>query len=121
MVFGEPVAPVEVTVTAPLYVPALRPERFEAIESVPEFVPDAGETVSQAELLDAVQFIVPAPVLETLTDWAAGLEPFAVPLKARAVEVRERIAGGGGATVKVTATVLGEPVAPAAAMVTAPE
>ena len=45
--FGDPVAPLAVTVTAPVYVPAPRPLRFDPIVSVPVFVPEAGETVSQ--------------------------------------------------------------------------
>ena len=47
IVFGDPVAPVELTVTAPVYVPAAIPLRFAPIASAPEFVPEAGDTVSQ--------------------------------------------------------------------------
>jgi len=51
------------------------------MESVPVFVPAAGETVSQLWLLDAVQFSVPEPELLMATLCAEGLEAPCVPAK----------------------------------------
>ena len=50
---------------------------------VPAFVPLAGETLSQLALSDAVQLIVPPPVLLTDSVLAAGLAPPAVALNDR--------------------------------------
>src|SRR5579883_3245844 len=62
------------TVTAPVET---------ATASVPALEPDAGETLSQLWLLDAVQLIVPEPLLDTETLCAAGFPPPAVAEKLR--------------------------------------
>src|SRR3954463_5591706 len=63
IVFGEPVAPVAVTVTSVVYVPAARPVIEGVAVIVPAFVPLAGDTLSQVALSDAVQSKVSPPVL----------------------------------------------------------
>ena len=54
-----------------------------------------------------------------MTVLSAGMAPPFVPVKARLPGVTESAGpGGGGVTVSVTGTIRGEPVAPAAAIVT---
>src|SRR2546426_9274747 len=77
------VAPVAVTETVALYVPAAKPVRFTLVVTVPVLVPDAGDKVNHAAVLLAVQARVPPPVLEILNVVGAGLAPPAVPEKAR--------------------------------------
>ena len=82
IVFGEPVAPVAVTVTSVVYVPAASPVIDGVTVIVPAFVPLAGDTLSHVALSDAVQSIVPPPVLLTASVLAAGSEPPAVAVNA---------------------------------------
>jgi hypothetical protein len=85
--------------------------------NVPALEPEAGDTVSHAALLPAVHAIVPAPVFETLTVFAAGLDPPAVPENES--EFDESVStGGAAATVNVTPTVFA--VTPTAPTVTVP-
>ena len=58
-----------------LYVPAVRPVVFTLIVMVPVPVPDAGLTLSQVALSDAVQLSVPLPELEMVMVRFAGLLP----------------------------------------------
>src|SRR4051812_36002920 len=88
--------------------------------SAPEFVPEAGVTVSHVWLLEAVHGIATAPVLETETLCEDGLEPLTMLLKESVAADVESDAGAGGATVRVTATTFGEPVAPVEATTMAP-
>src|SRR2546423_1177145 len=83
IVFGDPVAPVAVTVTSVVYVPAARPVIEGVTVIVPVFVPLAGDTLSHVALSDAVQSIDPPPVLLTDSVLAAGSEPPAVAEKDR--------------------------------------
>jgi hypothetical protein len=71
-------------------------------------VSPAEETLSHALVSDAVQVIVPPPVLATVSVLAAGSAPPAVALNARLAGVTDNT-GGGGSTVSVTATVFDEP------------
>jgi hypothetical protein len=82
-------------------VPAASPLIDGVTVIVPEFVPLAGDTLSQLALSDAVQFIEPPPVLLTVSVLAAGLEPPAVPLNDRLDGVTDRAGGVGGAGVAV--------------------
>src|SRR4051794_24647441 len=118
IVFGEPVAPVAVTVTSVVYVPAARPLIDGVTVIVPVFVPVAGDRLSHVALSDAVQSIDPPPVLLTESVLAAGSDPPAVAVKARLEGVTDRAGGVGGSTVRVTGMVFGEPVAPDAVTVT---
>src|SRR3954452_1184392 len=113
MVFGEPVAPEAVTVTLPLYVPAPRPEMLGVTVSVCGAVPEAGDTVIHVASSEAVNDSVPAPVLDTSIVLAAGSVPPAVAENDR-LDGETPSTGCGGSTVSVTATVLGEPLVPAA-------
>ena len=85
--------------------------------TVPAFVPLPGDTLSQLTPSDAVQSIDPPPVFETANVLAAGDAPPAVPLNDSVAGVTDSAGGVGGSTVNVTATVFGEPVAPADATV----
>jgi hypothetical protein len=87
--------------------------------NVPAFVPEAGETVSHAALLPAVHAIVPPPVFDTVALCAAGLVPPAVPENES--EAFDSVSAGGAATLKDTLIVFGDPVAPGAVTVIAPE
>src|SRR3954470_4215591 len=118
IVFGDPVAPVAVTVTSVVYVPAARPVIDGVTVIVPVFVPLAGDRLSHVALSAAVQSIDPPPVLLTDSVLAAGSEPPAVAVKARLPGVTDSAGGVGGSTVRVTGMVLGEPVAPEAVTVT---
>ena len=93
---GEPVAPVAVTVTSVVYVPAARPLIEGVTVIVPEFVPLVGDTLSHVALSDAVQSIDPPPVLLTDSVLAAGLAPPAVAENDRLVGVTESAGGAGG-------------------------
>src|ERR1051326_6515114 len=75
-IFGDPVTPAAVTVTVPVYAPAAIPVAFAATLTEPAFVPDDGETVSQAALLAATHGIVPPPAFAIETLCGAG---FAAP------------------------------------------
>lgn len=66
-VCGVLVAPVAVMVMVPEYEPAVNPEVLTEAVSVPEPVPAAGLTVSQAALSAAVQLKVPVPELVMTT------------------------------------------------------
>ncbi len=84
---------------------------------VPAPVPLPGEIDSHGALSDAVQLSVPPPVLATVSVLDAGSGPSATALKDSEAGDTAR-AGGGGSTTNVTATVFGDPVAPAADTVT---
>ena len=117
-VLGEPVAPAAATVTSAVYVPAANPVIDGVTVTVPAFVPLPGDTIIQLALSDAVQSIDPLPVFDTANVLAAGDAPPTVALNASVAGVTDSTGGAGGSTVNVTATVFGEPVAPAAAIVT---
>ena len=74
---------------------------------------------SQAWSSDAVKLSDPPPVFVTFTVCAAGFAPPWVALNARLVGATDST-GVAGFTVSVTATVFGEPEAPAALIVTVP-
>jgi hypothetical protein len=82
---GEPCAPTEVIVTCPVYVPADSPEIAALTCSACGAVPFAGVAVSQGASVAVVKLSVPVPVLLTVSSWAAGLAPPAVPLNVRVV------------------------------------
>ena len=69
------VAPAARMEIAPLYVPAESPDVFTLTVMVEGAVPLADDTESQAASLDAVQAIVPPPLLDTLSVLPAGLDP----------------------------------------------
>ena len=108
------------TVTVPVYVLAERLPTVAPMVRVPELVPEAGETVSQDSLLEAVQVAVPLPLLETLTVWVGGLEPPAVAEKLSDEDDTVTAGGAAAATVRVTETVWGVLPAPGAFTVTVP-
>jgi hypothetical protein len=118
IVFGELSAPTADTVTSVVYVPADSPLIDGVTVIVPAPVPLAGDTLSQLALSDAVQSSVPEPAFDTLSVFAAGLEPPAVALNDRLVGDTDSDAGAGGSTVSVTGIVFGEPFAPDALTVT---
>ena len=89
--------------------------------SVPEFVPEPGDTVNQPALLLAVQAIVPDPAFDTFTLCAAGFDPPAVAETDTAVDDSVSTAGAGATTFRATLIVFGDAVAPAAVIVIAPE
>ena len=72
---GELLAPLPVTVMEVVYVPAESPVALAVTANEPGPLPDAGETESQAAVLDAFQLKVPVPVLLMLTVWPEGLAP----------------------------------------------
>jgi hypothetical protein len=65
MLTGEPVAPAEVIVTVPLYVPAPNPEVSTLTDTVAGAEPLPGVAESQGALLDAAQESVPPPASVT--------------------------------------------------------
>ena len=71
-VAGDPWAPEAVTVTWPVYVPAVRAPTLADIFRFCGAVPLAGVTESQTESLLALKFSVPEPVLVTLTKAGDG-------------------------------------------------
>src|SRR5437868_887048 len=73
--------------------------------TVPLFVPLVGETLSQDASSEAVQLIVPPPVLATVSVLAAGLGPPAVPLNDRLVGLTERTGAVGGALLNATVAI----------------
>jgi hypothetical protein len=73
--------------------------------------PLAAPKLNQAAVLFAVQESDPPPLFEIATVLAAGLEPPAVAVKLRLSGVALNV--GALPTLRETATVLGEPVAPA--------
>jgi len=95
MLTGEPVTPVEVIVTVPLYVPAPNPEVSTLTDTVDGASPLAGIAESQVALSDAAQESVPPPAFVTDIDWEAGLAPPACP-------VNERFSGVADNTEAVT-------------------
>ena len=98
MLIGEPVAPVEVIVTVPLYVPAANPEMSTPTDSVDGATPLAGVAESQGALSDAVQESVPPPVFVTDIVWEAGLASPAWPVNARLPGVTDNTRSGSGGT-----------------------
>ena len=78
---GELVAPVAVTVIAPLYVPGVRPAMLTETVTAEGAVPEVGLTLSHVALSVALQFNVPPPVLVMPRDWFAGFAPPAVAVK----------------------------------------
>ena len=101
------VAPVPLTVTVPVNVPAASPERLTLALIVPALVPLGGLSVNQFAFSLALQFRVPPPVLETVIGWADGFVPPTVPLKERLPGFK-LIAGVAveAVRVRVTGTVL---------------
>jgi hypothetical protein len=71
-------APVAVTLIAPLYVCALNPAALMPIVSVPAPVPEVGVTVSHELFELADHENVPPPALAIVTDCVAGVAPPAV-------------------------------------------
>ena len=122
MLIGEPVAPAEVIVTDPLYVPAASPEMSTLTVTVDGAAPLAGVAECQVALPDAAQESVPPPAFVTDIVWEAGLAPPAWPVNARLPGVTDNTgeAPGGLVTVRVTGMFIGEPVAPAEVIVTDP-
>ena len=96
MLIGEPVAPVEVIVTVPLYVPALNPEVSTLTDTVAGAEPLPGVAESQGALLDAAQESVPPPAFVTDIVWEAGLAPPTCPLNARLPGVSDNTGPGTG-------------------------
>lgn len=94
---------------------------FTETATLPLFVPEAGNTLSQFPpelvLAVAVQFSVPTPELETPTAWLEGLLPPRVALK-ESEDGEINIAGKVGAPerVRVTLTLCGVLLAPEAAI-----
>jgi hypothetical protein len=107
----------------PVYVPAASPVVFTDTTSVLGAVPEVGVTLSQLppDVVDALadHVSVPPPAFVNETFCAAGLAPPAVPLKVSVAGVKA-IAGPGGFTLSVTATVCGVLVAPGAVTVIVP-
>lgn len=119
MVRGELAAPGAVRVMDPVCWPTGNPDGLAAIARVALLpVPEAGVTVSQDALAEAVQERVPPPGLDRVTVCVAGAAPFCTVVKARADGLAPRL--GGGVRVNATGTVRGEPWAPGAVMVRVP-
>ena len=97
MLIGEPVAPVEVIVTVPLYVPAPNPEMSTLTDTVDGATPLAGVAESQVALPDAAQESVPPPAFVTDIVWEAGLAPPAWPVNARLPGVTDKTEAVPGA------------------------
>ena len=116
---GDPVAPVAVTLTLPVYVPAARPLTSADTVRSRGAVPDAGVTDSHGASSEAVKESVPPPLLATLSVLDAGLVPPAVAEKDRLAGVTE--SAGAAATVSVTGICFGEPVVPVEVTVTVAE
>jgi hypothetical protein len=72
---GEPCAPPAVTVTCPVYVPAVKDPRLAETCNAWGAVPLAGETLNHPESLAAVKLSVPPPVFVMLTLCAEGFVP----------------------------------------------
>ena len=91
-------------------------------EKTPVFVPEAEAILSQGDGLvtAAVQFSVPPPVFETVSDCAAGLEPPCCALNVNEVGVTP-MTGGAAVMVSVTLMVCGELLAPVAEIWIDPE
>jgi hypothetical protein len=75
IVAGDPVAPEDVTVMCPVYVPAVSEPSVADICKLCGAAPLAGLTPSHAESLVAVKFSVPVPVFVTLTEPGVGFVP----------------------------------------------
>lgn len=86
---------------------AVSPAIFTETVSVPALIPEEGVTVSQLppkEVLGvAVQLSVPAPELEMLTVWLAGLAPPCDAVKVSEVALSAIL---GGAAVMTSVTVM---------------
>ena len=80
MIPGEPVAPADVTVTAPSYFPAVSPAMSTLTVSMDGALPPAGVAESQVALSDAVQESVPPPAFVNDIGCEAGLAPPAWPV-----------------------------------------
>ena len=112
-------APAAVTVTVAVWVPAVSPAIAAATVSSPAPVPLPGVTDSHGASSEAVHDSVPPPVLLTVKARVAGAAPPCVAAKARLPGVTASAGpGGAGSTVSVTGTLRGEPLAPAAVIVT---
>ena len=122
MLSGEPVTPVEVIVTVPLYVPAASPERSTLTDTVDGAAPLSGFAESQVALSDAAQGSVPPPAFVTDTAWDAGLASPVWPVNARLPGVTDNTgaAPGGLVTMRVTGMITGEPAAPVEVIVSVP-
>src|SRR4051812_35345624 len=82
-------------------------------------VPEAGEAASQAaDPVAVVKLRLPEPVLVTDAVLAVGSAPPVVAENDSDVGDTPRPAGGGSLTTRCTATVAGDPVAPAAVIAT---
>ena len=108
---GEPVAPGAVTVIVAVWVPAARLP----VAAATVIEPAPGVTVSHGASSETAQF---RPPLETVSVFVVGSAPPRVAVNARLDGVTDSVGGAGGATVSVTGTVFGEPVAPGALIVT---
>jgi len=97
VLIGEPVAPVEVIVTVPLYAPAPNPEMSTLTDTVDGATPLAGVAESQGALPDAVQENVPPPASVTDIVWEAGLASPAWPVNARLPGVTDNTGAAPGA------------------------
>jgi len=97
MLTDEPVAPAEVIVTVPLYVPAPNPEVSTLTDTVDGATPLAGVAESQGALLDAAQESVPPPAFVTDTAWETGLAPPSWPANARLPGVTDNTGAAPGA------------------------
>jgi hypothetical protein len=119
---GEPWAPADVTVTWPVYVPAVSVPTVAETCKVWGAVPLAGVTVSQDESLATVKLSVPVPVFVTFAVCDVGFAPPCVALNVRVTGETDKTGcgGGGDATTKVTVTVAGEFCAPEDVTVTCP-
>src|SRR5688572_24989792 len=87
---------------------------------VPPPLPSAGVTASQAASSDAVQLMIPPPVLATASVLAAGFAAPCWAVKLRLDGVTDNAGVGGAVTVSVTGIDRGAPPAPGAVMVTVP-
>ena len=110
------VAPGAETVMVSVYVPAESEPTAGCTGMLPAPLPEVVESESHDCALAAVHVSVPPPVLAIAIDCAAGLLPPAVAVKDRVDGVT--LSAGAAATVRVTPTVVGDPVAPAAVTTT---
>ncbi len=116
---GEPWTPRAVTVTCPVYVPAVNAPVAAVTASDCGADPLSGMQLSQGWSVATVKFSDPPPVLVTLTFCDAGLAPACVGAKVIVPGLTLKIGCGGGSEemVKVTVEVAGEPCAPGAVTV----
>ena len=112
-------APGALTVTVPLWLPAVKEPVLALNVTAPFPVPEAGLNDNHAALSLAIQLSVPPPVLAILKVWVAGLAPPCVAVKVKLVGLAPMVGGTGAVvTVNVTGTVSEE--APEALRVTVP-